>query len=395
MTNRDISTTQRPSDEFLEQVKNALENLYDLPVLNRHPLAVGAPHGAISEPQGQRLRRELITTIEALNPGKDVGQRTNAARTYSLLNMHYVSGMTLQEAANQLGISLRQAYRDLKTGCEGVAEMVWFNRRATEQDDSHVSSLENELARLEGNQTPTDISALLDMAMKAVQRLMEQQSVALSYEFPPTPVILPANPAAAQQVFISLFSSAVQAAQNGQTLQATLTQNTHDWVFSLIFTPKDPVEMALSTPIREFIKQLRFALRQTLTGKVLTLQLEMPSYGTRILMIDDNQGLADLLQRFLPEPRYKVIAANTGTEGLRYAVNVQPDIIILDLMMPDMNGWDVLQRLRADERTREIPVAICSVVSDPELAYSLGANLVIAKPISRDGILTALEQLER
>ena len=160
--------------------------------------------------------------------------------------------------------------------------------------------------------------------------------------------------------------------------------------------PGEPAEMALSTPIREFIKQLRFGYTQTLSAQgILTIRLRMPSYGTRILMIDDNQGLADLLQRFLPEPRYKVIAATTGAEGLRYAVNLQPDIILLDLMMPDLNGWDVLQRLRADERTRAIPVAICSVVSDPELAYSLGANLVIAKPINRESILTALDRLEQ
>lgn len=396
MTNRDIQPSQRPSDEFVEQIKQALENLYDLPVLNRHPLAVGAPHGAVSEPQGQRLRRELINTIEALNPGKDMAQRTNAARTYHLLHMHYVSGMTLQEAANHLGISLRQAYRDLKTGCEGVAEMVWFSRRAVDADHAQVSSLENELARMEGSQTPTELTALVDNALKAVQRLTEQQHITLLYEAPAVPVILSANPVAAQQIFISLLSGAVQAAHPEQTLTVSLTQHDQDWLFVMRFRPKELGEMALATPIREFIKQLRFVLVQTITADgLLVVCLQMPSYGTRILMIDDNQGLVELLQRFLPEPRYKVIAATTGTEGLYYAVNLQPDVILLDLMMPDMNGWDVLQRLRADERTSQIPVAICSVVNDPELAYSLGATLVIAKPISRDGILTALAQMER
>jgi len=395
MTTHD-APPQRPPDDFFEQVKHALENLYDLPLLNRHALAAGAPHGAVSEPQGQRLRRELITTIEALNPGKDLAQRTNAVRTYNLLHMHYVGGMTLQEVANQLGISLRQAYRDLKTGCEGVGEMVWFNRRSAEQDDSHLSSLESELARLEGSQAPTELTVLLDGAIKAVQRLMEQQAVTLMTDVPPTPVILSANPAAAQQVFISLFSGAIQASKPGQTLTAALTQSAQNWLFDLTFIPREAAEMTLSVPIREFIKQLRFDCTQTLSPQgVLTLHLKMPSYGTRILMIDDNQGLADLLQRFLPEPRYKVIAATTGAEGLRHAVNLQPDIILLDLMMPDLNGWDVLQRLRADERTRAIPVAICSVVSDPELAYSLGANLIIAKPINRESILSALDKLER
>lgn len=394
MTNDSLIPHQRPPEDFLEQVKSALESLYDFPALNRHPLALTAPVGQASEPQGQRLRRELITAIEALSPGKDVAARSNAARTYNLLHMHYVGGVALQEVANHLGISLRQAYRDLRYGYEGVAELLWFNRQQAEQDAAQVSSVQSELARLEGNTSPTDMRALLSAALSAVQRLTEQQAVQLEVHLPEHPVVLSSNPLAAQQVFIALLSRAIQHAQVG-VLYASLhpDKDASAWLFELRFNPREANEFALPAPILTFIKQLRFQFLQNQSPDQLYLSLRLPAHGATILMIDDNQGLLDLLQRFLPEPRYRVIAANNGIEGLRYAQTLQPDAILLDLMMPDMNGWDLLQRLRADARTQAIPVVICSVVSDPELAYSLGATQVIPKPITRESLLAVLQEL--
>src|SRR5690606_31147157 len=90
----------------------------------------GTSAGQQSEPSGHRLRRELVDAIETLNPGAGAGARSNNARIYNLLNMHYVGGMTLQEAANDLGISVRQAYRDLRQGHESVGYVLWYNRDA-------------------------------------------------------------------------------------------------------------------------------------------------------------------------------------------------------------------------------------------------------------------------
>jgi CheY-like chemotaxis protein len=62
-------------------------------------------------------------------------------------------------------------------------------------------------------------------------------------------------------------------------------------------------------------------------------------------------------------------------------------------MMPEMDGWEFLQRLRARPQTAATPVIVCSVINDPELAYSLGASLFLPKPIGRDDVLVALHQL--
>ena len=100
------------------------------------------------------------------------------------------------------------------------------------------------------------------------------------------------------------------------------------------------------------------------------------------------------MERYLTDRPCRVVAALSGREGLRLAQELQPDAIILDVMMPEMDGWELLQRLRTSPRTSNIPIIICSVFNDPELAYSLGASLFLPKPVSRDDVLGALSQLK-
>jgi CheY-like chemotaxis protein len=87
------------------------------------------------------------------------------------------------------------------------------------------------------------------------------------------------------------------------------------------------------------------------------------------------------------------VSARSGEDGLRTVQQVMPDAILLDLMMPGMDGWELLQRLRTDGDTQDIPVIICSVINDPELAYSLGASKFVPKPVTRETLLEALREV--
>jgi CheY-like chemotaxis protein len=109
-----------------------------------------------------------------------------------------------------------------------------------------------------------------------------------------------------------------------------------------------------------------------------------------ILVIDDYEGLSRLLKRYLAGHRCRVLAATDGMSGLSLAREVQPDAVVLDVMMPGMDGWEILQRLQNHPDTQHIPVIICSVFNDPELAYALGASSFLSKPVKRDDILNAL-----
>ena len=122
--------------------------------------------------------------------------------------------------------------------------------------------------------------------------------------------------------------------------------------------------------------------------RIVTLRLT--ARGPVVLIIDDNEGLVNLLGRYLTEQACRVVAAADGQEGLRLTQELLPDAIVLDVMMPGMHGWEVLQRIRNHPQTAEIPVIICSVVNNPELAQALGASTFLPKPVRQEDVLAAL-----
>ena len=109
-----------------------------------------------------------------------------------------------------------------------------------------------------------------------------------------------------------------------------------------------------------------------------------------ILAIDDDPDMLCLIVRSLADSGYEVVTAGSGREGLRRAHVEHPDLILLDLVMQDMDGWQTLSRLQRDERCRDIPVVILSSREAPEdkiRALQEGASDFLTKPFTmRDSI---------
>ncbi len=114
-----------------------------------------------------------------------------------------------------------------------------------------------------------------------------------------------------------------------------------------------------------------------------------------MLVIDDEPAVRDLMQRFLGKEGFRVVAAAGGEEGLRWARELRPDAITLDVMMPGMDGWAVLAALKADPEVADIPVIMLTIVDDRNLGYALGASDYLTKPIDRERLVTVLKQHRR
>ena len=115
----------------------------------------------------------------------------------------------------------------------------------------------------------------------------------------------------------------------------------------------------------------------------------------KVLLVDDDEAFLDATALLLEDAGFEVLKATDGPSGLAAAREHRPDAIVLDVMMPGMHGWDVLQRLRNHPRTLDIPVIVCSVVNDQALGRVLGASAYLTKPIGRPALLQALEEAAR
>jgi CheY-like chemotaxis protein len=92
---------------------------------------------------------------------------------------------------------------------------------------------------------------------------------------------------------------------------------------------------------------------------------------------------------------YRVVTAQTGHEAIDLARQLHPDVITLDLMMPDQDGWDLLQVLLNQVDTQGIPIIVCSVLRQKDLALSLGATAFLEKPVTQQALLSALKVVEK
>jgi PAS domain S-box-containing protein len=119
---------------------------------------------------------------------------------------------------------------------------------------------------------------------------------------------------------------------------------------------------------------------------------ELPADAGLVLTIDDDPMVADLLRWTLHREGFRVEHAASGVEGVEMARRLRPDAITLDVMMPGMDGWDVISRLKADPDLAAIPVVMLTIVDDKKTAYALGANDYLTKPVDRERLAAVLQQ---
>ncbi|MCO6450979.1 MAG: response regulator [Caldilineales bacterium] len=390
-----------PEYEFTEAVKDALTHLYDFPHLQNHALILmaGASDAVQEIRNGQWLRREIMMAIDMLAPEDSLPFRAPQARPHQLLQLRYVEGMTVQEVARELGVSERQAYRDLRRGEESVSAILWTKWSKPEQPRGvramRLSSVESEVARLEPKRARVDLESLIRQAIKSVDRLAAGRGIQIEFDPPAISHSIAVDPVLSVQLLTRVISHAVQRTVGTKVSLSTVI-GAQDVAIELQYkgaaatsngSASDRVLTGLADRLGWSVSHL------DLPSNEHSIRLKISLHGPTILIIDDNQGLVELLDRYLTGHDCKVLAATDGREGLALALNQPPQAVILDVMMPDIDGWEVLQRLRTHPDTADLPVIICSVFDDPELAYSLGASLFVPKPIRRVAILDALREL--
>ena len=249
--------------------------------------------------------------------------------------------------------------------------------------------------RLPSSAQSLELGALLTRVLRAVERLAAQRGVTLLSTIPADPVAVSADPVLAQQIFTHLLSQAIQQARPDE-LHVQVMVQAEGATATLRYRPEaGQSKVGIHAPIVvQLTERLGWQMEQSedVAGRCVVTVKTKP-YGPSVLVIDDNQGLVELLRRYLTGLMCRVWTATNGSAGLELAAQLSPDAIILDVMMPEMDGWELLQRLRSHPSTAAIPVIICSVFNDPELAYSLGASTILTKPVKQTDLVDALRQL--
>ncbi|MHB0878621.1 MAG: response regulator [Anaerolineae bacterium] len=380
-----------------EEVHEALEALYDNVALGR--CAITQRFAAVMAVEdmptrAQRLRAVLLEALEVLRPTRRGAFASREARSCDVLTLRYVERLGIPEMMEELSLGRRQVFRDLSAAEERLAAILaeWAGGGDVKAGRGGApDSLSGELAVLASQPAPVRLAEVTAEAMALVAPLARALGVSVEVGAPDPETAVIADRAILKQVLTQALSWCVQQPGASVVRAATASGDSSASLTVLLQAPVTEAALEALAEARRIAGHEGMTLEARLGGSVCELRLVIRRRRPfSVLVVEDNPGAVDLYRRYLSGGLWQLQHVVEPRLTQEVARRQRPDVIILDIMMPKMDGWSVLQGLRQHEETHSVPVIICSVVEDRELSRVLGATACLKKPVSQADLLAAL-----
>ncbi len=347
-----------------------------------------------------------MEAIEALRPADDVPPRAPAWRPFRVLFLRYIETLDTIQIAEQLAISPRQVRREHSRGVDMVVDILWDRyRQASDQgemlpgeEDSPAteSLLDAAVSRL-GLATASALTPLpetIQGAIAVVSGLATGKGVRLlalpAVGLPPVAI----DRVVLRQVLLNVLTHLLDNMAGGALeLRAEMREGKVAVTVEVASGRTKPDLQSDRMLVAQHLLEMQEGQlwgAMTSTGKPAVHVLLPVLPPTTVLVIDDDQDMLRLFQRYLGGGSYQVVTATSGEEALRVVSELPLQAITLDVMMPSQDGWEVLQLLKNHPATQHVPIIVCSVLRERDLALSLGAAEFLPKPVTQMALLAAL-----
>ena len=410
MSARDIDS------EFVQHVQQALTGLYKPVELRRSPL-IGDLGLNQQADHVAALRRALIDAIQALKPESNVSLQSNAWRVYHILTYRYLEQSSQKQVATDLALSIRQLRRDEDEAVRVLSDLLWTKHRAqaapsatgvqsaTSAPQSPVTGGHDHKQELDWLRDSfhgeyADAIEVTQAALGTLQPVLGQAQATVAYTLPPQSLpLIPCQPEVLKQAIINLLLAAVYGA-TAMTIQLELDA----WQGRVRIRMQghgrggaanggNPAAGEALDMTRELLSLFGGSLTIT-PGAAFDACLLLPvsaQVPLKVLIIDDHADAQQLMQRYLSGSRYQCHACRDPERALEMAVELAPRVIILDVMLPGTDGWELLGRLRLNPVTAHVPVIVSTFLPQEQMALTLGAVAFLRKPVTRQSLLEALD----
>lgn len=382
-------------------IKDVMADLYDYAALETHPLLFSVfqvPAGYTGS-KGEYLRQVILDTLEELRPPTKGSPGLSVEwRPYLILTQRFVEGMSITELAARLSVSDRQLRRDQHKALQALSARLWdkLGLRGDAQDKSGPGGQPAYVL----NRERVDVHSVVEGVLHILHRRLEEEGVSVQRECPPAALSVVTDRVILRQIMISIFNYAFHMRTGGELCLRCRSQNQH-----IHLSVEAPLETALaagdeaegrgllkaalywSEQIGAQLNEERIANRL-----ILTLSLESAAPAT-ILVVDDQEPAINMFRRYLSRTDWTIVGLTHPDQVLEKARQLKPALITLDVMMPHVDGWEVLQALKLDPQVGSIPVIVCSAWEEAELARSLGAAAFLKKPVTQKDLLDSLQRL--
>jgi CheY-like chemotaxis protein len=368
------------------------------------------------------LSRLLTDAIQAVKPGPDVPVSAHAWRLFHILTYRYVEQSSQKEVAIDLALSVRQLRRLEQDAVQVLADYLRTHGPVESKTRPSPTAQttdtgpgappgrterDRELAWVQESfpRESANFAEVFDGVLRTIAPLLEatrtqvETSSLQDLNLPP----VAGQAATLRQALLSLLTAIAHAAPAGH-LTLTIAPRPQDVCVQALAVQGTEGHSATREEVMENLEMTRDLLRLTggtlitpphwQPGKTFTATLRLPlAEQVCILVIDDNVDTLQLVQRFLQGSRYRFIGVRDPELALDQALSLSPSLIMLDVMLPGVDGWELLGRVRENPALHKTPVIISTILPQEQLALTLGAAAFLRKPVTQETLLTTLDRL--
>ena len=396
---------------FVLELRWALRHLYDPDALRKSPLI--SMFGLDPGRDLLALQRILLEEIEALRPKSKLSRQAKPWRVYRALYHRYSEQFSQAEVARTLGLSKRQMHRQENEALQTLAAHLQTRHDlqiaaptpAPAQPDSGTTApSQDEELRWLAESMPRDCvpaEEVLQAALGVATSLAQALHVRLELEPDPTLSRVAVQESVVRQAILSLLTAAIHAVPGGHVAIRGRAGRGQVRI-EIESSTGSPVEAPVGSVHGENLEmaQRLVALCGGSLEVVAGTSAERPSLTrltvpgaeeATVLVVEDNADTLRLFERYLAGSHYQFAGTRDPQHVLPLAATLRPQVIVLDVMLSAMDGWEVLGFLREDSDTRDIPVIVCSILPEEPLALALGAAAFIRKPVSQTDFVEAID----
>ena len=402
--------TEIDRSAFENELRAALTHLYDPAALRDSRLM--AFLGLETRADGiVALRRLLLDAIESLKPDDEAPAQSRSWRYYHILHGRYTEQLTQFEVGNDLGLSVRQLRRQEKRALAVLADLIWTRYKLESAEPASApgsQALGDELAWSQAafSRESVEVDALIRSALETAEPMLRSSRVELDYAPSEGLPKLALQLAPTKQALLNILTVALDWLATGRLIIRAEHQPRDRHVsvsvsgYGALVEGVDKLGAERLRVARELVGFSGGSLHQNADSAhdpVCEFRLNLPT-DTQItlLAIDDNPDTLQLLQRYTTDTRYRLLGESDPARSLALAEETLPDLILLDVLLQDIDGWELLGRFRAHPQLGDKPVIVCTILPQRELALSLGAAGFLSKPFSQRQLLAALDaQIDR
>ena len=398
--------------DFEDELRATLTNLYDPAVLRDSPLV--NRFGLDSRADAiVALRRILLNAIESLKPDDEAPAQSRSWSYYHILSGRYKEQFTQVEVGSDLGLSVRQLRRQEKRALQVLADRLWTRYNLDDDEAEAVPQLavlgrEEELAWSQAAfpSESVEVETLVQSALETAEPVIQSSNLQVTYTASAGLPRLAVQLVPMRQALLNLITTALDWMPEGQlTIRAEHQPKearlqisiVGDGTLSSTASEMGAERLRVAQELVEFSGGALEVDTERDADQAFRFRLKLPmDQQITVLAIDDNPDTLQLLQRYTADTRYRLLGESDPERSLTLAEESLPDIILLDVMLQDLDGWELLGRFRAHPQLRDRPVIVCTILPQRDLALSLGAAGFLSKPLSQRQLLAALDaQVDR